>query len=327
MKRFMFLLIGFSFLMYFGCEKNTSSSEEISNDEQQILSLLDSDSSDLTYDAIDDGSEDDFSDDPNWNPGDGESLDKVSCDPPIIRFGRIARLKEKNIQIIIDSGDTTATAYIYKKLIGKFVVLKNVGQSGDTITVVRYEKPMTHEIERIVHLVKRPNNAPKRIWKWRIKDFSMADGYSNPDTSVQIVELTVTPEGMDPVVITDPLDFYQNGVNLFTFPRWTSVHLQVKVKNTSANPYVFPEGTDATELVLLHYGRNRCGHHGRTYFTWVAKEGDINIYKGQWTIKQFRGIHHAVIDVIDNGTIFESDENDYPYISNTWASPYRVTPF
>jgi hypothetical protein len=49
-----------------------------------------------------------------------------------------------------------------------------------------------------------------------------------------------------------------------------------------------------------------------------------NVYKGQWTIGQWPGVHHAAIDVIDNGTIFDDDINTYPYNSTTWSTPYKV---
>ena len=104
----------------------------------------------------------------------------------------------------------------------------------------------------------------------------------------------------------------------------------IKWWQTSANtvnPVIYPENTRATENVRLHYGRNRLGHFARSNFEWVEREGDLNIYEGTWIVRQFRGMHHAVIDVIDNGTIYEESETDYPYISNTWATPYRVTVF
>jgi len=115
---------------------------------------------------------------------------------------------------------------------------------------------------------------------------------------------------------------------MFIFPRLSDVKLRLTVKNTSANPMVFPEGSRATEMVRLHYGRNRLGNVARKYLGWVGQDDSgNNIYEGEWTIWQLMGIHHAVIDVVDNGTVLSSDNDAYPYNSNTWATPYVVTPF
>jgi hypothetical protein len=54
-------------------------------------------------------------------------------------------------------------------------------------------------------------------------------------------------------------------------------------------------------------------------------EEGMNVYEGNWVVGQWPGIHHAVIDIIDNGTIFDDDINTYPYNSTTWSTPYKVS--
>jgi hypothetical protein len=92
--------------------------------------------------------------------------------------------------------------------------------------------------------------------------------------------------------------------------------------------YIFPQNTQATELVRLHHARHRIHRlHKVKRLEWIGEDADgNNIYQGTWTIGDKYGIHHAVIDVINNGTILDDDEVLHPYNSVTWSSPYRVKP-
>ncbi|MGD9897590.1 MAG: hypothetical protein AB7T22_00555 [Calditrichaceae bacterium] len=325
MKKILFIISGISMLFFAGCQNSSDPSvsgvDESANNEA-IEYILEQDSVDVLFDPIDDVSEDNFGDEPDWMAA---KISDTSSDSVSYRFGRIGtRPVERTIQIIYDT-DTTATAYIYKKLEGKFIVIKKE-ILPDTLQLTRYEKPMIHETNKIVHLKKIRNTDQPRL-NWKISDISLTEGNS-PENTVEIVELTIMPSDQDDVVITDPLDYWLNGVNVFTFPRWTDVTLRVVVKNSSANKIEYPKGTLATEKVLLHYGRNRRGNHARTPLFWVGQnENGNNVYEGTWTVKQFAGYHHAVVDVIDNGTILESDGDAFPYNSNTWSTPYRVTNF
>ena len=100
----------------------------------------------------------------------------------------------------------------------------------------------------------------------------------------------------------------------------------VHVENNTANPVVFPVGTQSTELVRLHHARHRkYRFHGISRFQWIGQDADNNsVYQGTWTIGPRFGVHHAVIDVIDNGTIRDDDASAYPYRSVTWGTPYLV---
>ena len=323
MKKYATLILSLFLVMTYSCQKNSSGpGDDLTKLEQENIEAIQSilaDSTDLSFDAIDDQNEDFLGmDDPNWLGG--TALAKTSKTKT--RFGRIKRRPvERSVQVVLDT-DSTATAYLYTKLKGIFVVHKVETDTG-WFNYDRYEKPMTHEIERIIHLKKIDStDNPRKNWK--IVDVSMKNGESEVNT-VQIVQLDVVPTGMDSIVITDPLSYFQDRRSLFTYKRGTEVKLRVKVKNTSANPIIFPDGTEATENVRLHYGRNPMGHFARKPFIWVGKDGEgNNVYEGTWIIKQFIGIHHAVIDVIDNGTILSKDNDAYPYNSNTWATPYRV---
>ncbi len=319
MKKLYVLALSLFLISLIGCSK--SPIDVTVDDETAIMQML-SDSVDLMYDGLNDETDEAIEDDePNW-------LGKTTVTNTTwvrLHFGRIATKPiERNIEVVLDS-DTTATAYIYLKLEGKFKVFKAEGFAPDSAIVTTFTKPMVHEFERIVHLRKvRNTDNPRK--NWRVKDVSMKNGHSINNT-VEIVELKIMADGQDDVVITDPLEYLQTGINLFTFPRLTVVNLEVKVKNTSADKIVYPVNTEATEIVRLHYGRNMRGNHGRSYFKWIRSEGDYNIYAGNWTVRQFRGLHFAVIDVVDNGTVLQKDASMYPYNSSTWDTRYRVTIF
>jgi hypothetical protein len=324
MKRFFYSILGLSLIVLAACERNTINSEDEliaweQENLQEIQTVL-SDTSDLFFDALDDGNEENIDiDEPTWLT----ALAKTS--EIKTRFGRIRTSSvERNVEVIFDS-DTTATAYVHTKTKGIFVV-HQASVDSDTVIFSRFQKPMVHDVERIVHLRKVFNTDYVRR-NWRILDVSMKNGTS-PSNTVEIVDLTIMPSGQDTTVIYDPLNYFINGINMFTLPRYTEINLRVTVKNYSANPIIYPEGTEATEFVRLQYGRNALGHFARTDFRWVGKD-DLgnNIYEGAWLVRQFPGIHHAVIDVIDNGTVLDSDNEAYPYNSNTWATPYRVTLF
>jgi hypothetical protein len=317
----LFLLIA-SIMAFWGCEQNPSAVNQNEAKIQEEIRAVIEDSLDLYFDALDDYSEDNLnSDDPSWLGG-SAGLSKEGRS--LLRYGRIAaRPLERTIEVITDS-DTTATAYIYTKMSGKFMVIKL--QAGpDTLSFSRYQKPLIHEIERIVHLKKIYVNEGAD-YRWKVVDISFAVGQSDPDL-IDIEEVTVMARGVDTLSITDPLAYFMGGTDHFILPRFTEVKLEVKVRNNTPNPVVYPEDTEATESVRLQYGRNLMGHFARQNFEWVKREGDVNIYEGTWMVRQFRGIHHMVIDVIDNGTILVNDNEAYPYVSKTWSAPYMVIPF
>ncbi len=309
------------FLTFIACSESTNGpdSSNQNQDEDAILTLLEED--ERIYDQVADNSEAEMNDENrNWTGG-GLAKDGLIN----ARFGRIlTRRTELNVEVIFSS-DSTATAYIFRKFSGQFISL--TGElNGDTLSLNRFQKPMVHNVERVFNLVKVDTVNSNRYRNWKIESISLADGKSE-NNSITIKEVTINADGQDPIVITEPTEYFLNGNNLFTFPRMTEVSVQVKVENTTANPVYFPTDTEATEILRLHYGRNRLGHHAKSRFTFVGKDGNLNVYEGKWTVQQFAGRHHAVIDAIDNGTIFDNDADMYPYNSATWSTPYRVKPF
>ena len=330
MHRLVMLMSILSLIFIWNCEQSTDNLSDQQSMDKEAIQLAINDSLDLYFDILDDVSEANIlNDDPNWLGG-SIPLGKVAEDR--YRFGRIrTRATERKVDIVLDS-DSTATAYVHTTMGGYFLIIKST-TGGDSTSYERYQKPMVHEIDRIVKLVnvnymKNVNMTPRDHKRrgWRIRAISLADGYS-PDKNVVIERLSILAAGIDTVEIDDPLNYFVGGFHFFRFPRWEDVILRVQVKNNTPNPVVYPENTEGTEQVLLHYGRNLHGDFARTHFKWVEKIGDSNVYEVKWTVRQFLGLHHIVIDVIDNETIMQPNADIYPYESNTWSSPYHVATF
>ena len=131
----------------------------------------------------------------------------------------------------------------------------------------------------------------------------------------------------DFIVFTDPLNTFLNlPDDIPTFSIGELITIKVLLENTTSNPVLDPNGSGATETALLHFGCNR-HHRARKRFDFVGTDPNTgyNMYKGTWHVGQqpFR-IRHAIIDAIDNGTIYDNDPNAFPYNSTTWSTPYRV---
>jgi hypothetical protein len=321
-NRISITLIALLFIVW-GCSKDKNPTDSTLNDEEQIrqeiLNIEGSADEDYFYADMDEESEENFVD----------SFEK-SFQKPIIplRFGRV-RLQPmvKNIRIVFTS-DTSAEAYFHKVIRGNFVSLVADTSEAETLKIYRTLRPMGHEFERIVHFVKRNNH-------WMLEDFSMVLGNSlgaintsNAEivnSTVQITKLIVKANDRE-IIITDPLDYFQTRKNVFGYTPGTSIKLEVHVNNTTLNPVGFPGIPEQTEIVRLHHARHRFRHlHKINMFSYVGRDDEgNNVYAGQWIVGEWSGVHHAAIDVIDNGTIFDDDVNKYPYNSTTWSTPYKI---
>lgn len=308
-------------VLVWGCTQNDGPTEPVLNDEQMIeqavVEIESDESEDFFYADIDEESEENFT----------EATDGFLTKPIIpFRFGRV-RLHPvvKDIHIVFDT-DSTATVSFHKIIRGKFVSLVGDKSQLDTLKIYRTVRAMGHEIQRMAHFAKING-------KWRMKDVSMALGNSlgARDTESDLVRTTLQITKMvvranDEVVeITDPLTYFQSRESVFAFKNGTEVNVKVYVANDTENPVYFPDGTEQTEIVRLHHARHRIHrHHKIRYFRHMGQEEGVNVYEGNWVIGEWPGVHHAVIDVIDNGTIFDDDVNMYPYNSTTWSTPYKV---
>jgi len=315
MKHLLVFLLGLSLFSLTSCKEETTADDFTAEQEAAIQSVLE-DSADIAFDAINDEAEGNFS----GTAGSGmqEVID--------LRFGRIRNKPvERSIEIVKET-DSTATAYVHTRVEGKFVVAKSE-MSADTLKFEKYSKDFAHEIDRVVHLI-RFQDLEDESMNWKIDEVSLAAGQSVPDNKAVILQVKITSPDQDPVIITDPLAYFQEGANVFTFPQWEEVTVEVTVKNNLPEPdrYYIGDSTQS-ETVLLHHGRapRSFNKFYRTAFDFKGQDANgNNLYEGTWSIREVRGMHNAVIDVIENNTIYNKDAG---YDSNTWQAAYRVVKF
>jgi hypothetical protein len=165
---------------------------------------------------------------------------------------------------------------------------------------------------------------PRR--RWKLSGISMGKGQSRPETTLEIHQLDISTSSGNQYTFTDPLrTIFSIPEDLPTLLQGDSVTVRVLVSNNSSNPFIDPK-TGATETLLLHYGINRF-HRARRQFNYMGVDPGtgFNLYEGSWRVHEpAMRPFHAVIDAIDNGTIYDEDGQLYPYNSATWGLPYRV---
>lgn len=318
-------------LVIVGCEKDSSSG--ISDDVQSEMELQESvadEANEYLLDwGIDDGAENNMFDGySSFSPSIGfpKIMDPISN---VVRFGRKINNRFRRQVIFTRINEDSVLVSVTRQLNGRFVIFSLDTSVQDTPMI--YRKPLTHIVKRKAIFVKRhPNDHntdnPGR-GRWRLQSVTLGAGASSPVRTIQIHEVVVYNSSGDSIVFTNPLEtFLTVPGDIPTFNQGEMVLIRVKLENATPNPVIGQDG--ATETLLLHYGRN-IHNHARKRFTFVGTDPatGYSIYEGNWQVGQqpFR-VRHAIVDAIDNGTIYESDPNAYPYNSTTWSSPYRVTP-
>ncbi len=331
MKRLMIGLIGIIVVTLFitACDKNVNG---VMTEEVELEQLINEESSAfeeyLMDDGIDDGSENDLFafGTPVFSGYFSKVLEPINN---VVRFGRIItdRYARRVVFEQTDAHPDTAHLYIERVLKGRFVVMEKFDTNDTTNadTVAIYRKPLTHVVRRRALFTKRGHDDAPRARNWRLIAISPGQGNS-PHGTIRIVKVTLIQENGDSLVFDAPLrPLMAVPVGLPRFQRGETVTVRVLVENTTVNPVQNPR-TNSTEIVMLHYGRRR-GEHHRKLFQFLGTDAatGFNIYQGTWQVQERgRRVYHAIIDVIDSGTIFDSDPEKYPYNSATWSCPYIV---
>jgi hypothetical protein len=334
MKQEFFIIISIFLIMSWGCTEKTSVAPDGSQpDEQAILELIDEspEISDIFFADLNEQTEDNFMDMTMPEM-------QIGLFKPITpwRFGRIGKRPIDRSVTLEQTSDSTVTAYFSKILAGRFHIITKGRTHRDTLQVNRVVKEMHHEFQRVAHFSKigqEGGEGEKMRYRWKLQEFSMVLGNSlgrGVDSTIVKASLQITKVVIgDTLEITDPLVFFQSRDNMLTYPPETQISITVYVKNNSDSTIVYPNNTQSTELVRLHHNRHRRyanqNMKGISNFAWEGQDaGGNNIYTGTWITGTREGIYHAVIDVIDNGTIMDDNETEFPYNSTTWSSPYRI---
>lgn len=334
-----FLIIALiSAFVLVGCEKDTQSpiNDEL-QDEIELREMAADEGEDYLIDwGIDDGDENNMFDGySSFSPN--TTLPKILTPiNNVTRFGRkINNRFARQITLTRIAPDSVLLS-VTRELRGRFVIFENINSdTTDPDTLAIYRKPLRHIVKRNAIFVKRhPGDSDvsgendrgfRRHWK--LQSVSLGSGLSAPTHTIQIQEVVIYNSQGDSIVFTEPLHTFLNiPEDIPTFSPGEMVTIKVTLENLTASPFPDPNGSGATETVLLHYGVNR-HHHARKRFDFVGTDPvtGFNVYEGTWQIGQqpFR-VRHAIVDAIDNGTIYDNDPNAFPYNSATWSSPYRV---
>ncbi|GAB4332346.1 MAG: hypothetical protein Kow0037_09740 [Calditrichia bacterium] len=334
---FITLIALLAFLLAAGCEKDAGSplsDEQLEIDGRMEL-LTDDNTSDESADylvdwGIDDGSEDNMYDGFSTFSPDITFSKVMSPIQNVVRFGRkINKRNRRQIQII-NTGNDTIYYSIKRQLVGRFVIFENLGNDTAQVdTIAIHRKDLQHIVQRKAVFVKRqPNDEafknPRK--RWKLAAVSIGFGESHPTRTVNLEKVMILTSNGDSLSFSDPLNtMLRIPEDIPKFLPGESVTIRVLVSNSSGNLVPNPE-TGATETVLLHFGVNR-HHRARKRFEFKGTDPatGYNIYEGTWVVHEpVNRAFHAVVDVIDNGTIYDTDQTTYPYNSVTWGCPYRV---
>ncbi len=297
----------FVFAAFLGCAKDPAS-VGVQGDEDAIRELVEENVDYITAAGInDDGAQ-------PVEYAIGEFAKVTELISPI-RFGRKGKFKLERIDVQFPS-DTLAIATIVHSFNGSFLIL-----AKDTTDTVAYGKLYKKEMENTVirrAIFKKVANTdnPRRNWRMRRISGSVA---RSPETTLAFEWVKVNDSNGNEWIIEEPLQFILDLEKIPVFTRRDTVKVFVKINN--ASPYALMPG----ETVMLRYRNDRGMHRARKSFNdegiypdEVAGDG---IYSGMWVIRARRGIFHAFVDAIDNGTIYD---DQLPYNSLIWGFPYLV---
>ncbi len=339
MKKLAALFSATILLMLFitGCEKNsTASLDPAMQDQTEIQNFASDDQNDYLFDwGVDDGAE--------GNMYDGYNNFSAAAPAPlplsvegitspltnVVRFGRKINRRFKRTIVIRRVNEDTAKVFVERVLEGKFVIFEKLNaDSTDPDTLAVFRKPLRHIVRRSAIFVRRQNvdtaATDDARGHWRIYSVSLGEGES-PNSTIDIADVTVSRENGESVVYTDPLQTQLVlREDLLRFVPGEIIKVKVRLSNSTSNPVVLPQSA-ATETLLLHFGANP-RHHGRKRFHFVGVDDEgLNVYEGKWVVRQRpHHVYHAIVDAIDNGTIYDNDADAFPYNSTTWGIPYIV---
>jgi len=291
-----------------GCSKNPAGP---TSDQQAIREVLEKNPE--LFNEL--GLDDDGDQPPEYdNTGFWKPLDLIQP----IRFGRRGHFELESVDVDFIS-DSTAVVTVLRSYNGRFLVLARDTSSADPAVAKLYSKDMKNEIVRKAIMV-RVGNTGDALRDWRIQEVSMVEARSVP-TTLAIEELKIVDEAAGfQLTVTSPLEtFFRKYEGLPTFHSGDTVKVYVKVSNSQ--PYAAKPG----ETVLMRHGADHRMHRARRPFNDNGRYPDAvagdGIYSGWWLAGPRLGLHHAFIDVIDNGTIFDDVA---PYNAAAWGTPYRV---
>ncbi len=315
-----------------GCEKNP---EGALSEDVELQAFAQDENVDLLFDEGIDDPDIEGSSAPGMPVAFKGSLeDLLSPLNNVVRYGRRIRERFPRTLAIRRIAPDTFKVFLERVLAGSFVIVEKLNSEADTFVVHR--KPLRHIVRRTAIFVRKkadgalgnPSDLDRgrrpRRGRWMLNAISLLQGNS-PNSTIRIHEVTVTSSSGQSFTFSNPLQTLLNiPDDIPVFAPDEEVVVQVSVENNTPNP--LPDSSGALEKVLIHFNTNRHQHH-RKEMRFVGKDPSTNfdLFEATFVVGPQRdAFFHAIVDAIDNGTIFDSDEGTYPYRSTTWAVPYFI---
>ena len=216
--------------------------------------------------------------------------------------------------ILIHIENDTATVTINRDLYGNIHILVQE-KPGDTIKDLI--KPLHDKSERIARFVRIGSpDSPHRGW--------VLDGLSNVEINTQDLPDTIDPVEIEyvHVIAFDPVDdstiiFERDFTDPLTL--WNVDSIPVLPSNALVKIELKVRQTNREVLAFLHYNTHRYRHRRDRF---VRSLEDSTLFVGFWRVPYDPGFYHVGFDIIHYNTFFTED---YPYVSNAWIFPYKVT--
>jgi hypothetical protein len=332
MRKLFFNLISASLILMIllGCEKDPNSA--ISEEELE-LSAIEEIVMDENNEYLIDWGVDDLDETNMYDGFSTFGLGKLMIPlNNVFRFGRKIERRVPRTLIIRRISRDSVLVISERVLLGQFVVfdkISNTNTNTDTFGITR--KPLKHSVKRKAIFVRKNLPSLSAIddprQRFKLAAISLSEGESRPYSTVQIEQIDIeSTNGYEASFINPMETILSVPEELPTFIINDIVTITALISNSTTNPVEIDPGTGSTETLLLHFGVNQ-NQRARKRFKFIGIDpvSGFNKYQGTWKVREpVRRPYHCVIDAIDNGTIYDDDNETYPYNASTWGCPYRV---
>ena len=308
-----FILFAF-YVIFFGCSKDSTSPETLSDQEvlksqvESIDSVADFSSSDEA--TIDDGSAQD------WEVSSlGKSLSPITP----IRWGRKIDNVQRNCNIVI-TGDSIANATIVKTITGRLIIVTSSSEGLSTLDTL--QKQFTSQTQREVQFKRIARTSdPKKNWK--PIDITTVVGGTSEARNFNITKLEIyTPH--DTLVISEPMmQWFHLGISSYGIPVLNlgdTMLVRAQIQSTDTN---------REYAMLRHSVDHRFTHRYRTRMQMVDSTGNQLSYTREYEMRFATrlpvGVNVCRLNVVYDVMSYNSINDDTaPFMNMFVGVPYIV---
>lgn len=206
-------------------------------------------------------------------------------------------------QVEVHTTESLSTITVTSTMNGQLVLTERTGGQ-----LVVHQKPLVDVARRNVTLERTTSTSNRTTDRWRLVSVSNVAVESAVDGAAPTVhiESVQIDHGGTQTIITDPLaEMAAGGILALDAGEEVTVTVQ-------------HSGGDA--VGFLRYGGRSASSQQRIQ---LEAQADGSLV-GHFTVPSEGGIYYASVDLLTNGSLFESDPAVAPYDSNQWDLIYRV---